>query len=113
MVGLPSWGEKQDVFVKDTSSGQVRRYKIGDTLANGKIVMVDYRPMRKPDKPQFLSPSRVIVQIGRDYWAVNLGSSLRQKHRLKRYQLPPELQSALPPAGAEATTTTQKSIQNK
>jgi len=112
VVGLPGWGEKQDVFVKDTSSGQVRRYKIGDTLANGKIVMVDYRAMRKPDKPRFLSPSRVIVKIGRDYWAVELGSSLRQKRRLKRYQLPPELRRSETPAGAKATATSQKSIQN-
>jgi len=93
VVGLPEWGEEQDVFVKAVLSGQTRRYRPGDTLAGGKIVMVDYRAMPFPEQPQFLSYSRVIIQIGPGYWAVELGHSLRQRYRLKAGQFPPGLSS--------------------
>jgi hypothetical protein len=66
-------------------------YKVGDELAGGKIVCVDYRPMPMPKDPQTLSMSRVIIRIGTDYYAVELGQSLSEKRVLPPAQLPPDL----------------------
>jgi hypothetical protein len=93
-VGLPSWAGEADVMVKDTQTGEVRAYKPGESLAGGRIVMVDYRPMPRPDNPELLCYSRVIVKIGPDYWAIDLGRSLADKRRLKDDDLPDELRGA-------------------
>ena len=105
VVALPTWGGQTDVFVRDGQTGETRRYKIGDSLAGGKIVIVDYRPMPMPARKEILSPSRVIVLAGQDYWAVELGQSLTDKHRLSRSQLPaaPTSGPAETPAGDAAT----------
>ena len=55
--------------------------------------MIDYRPLPRADNPQMLSPSRVILKAGPDYWAVELGQKLTQKRRLKRDQLPEPIRS--------------------
>ena len=66
--------------------------KAGQTVSRCKIVMVDYRPMPIPDsKPVIHSPSRLIVQLGRDYWSVELGQTLAQKKRMKPENLPEAL----------------------
>lgn len=92
VVALPSWAGRPEVFVRNTSTGEVHRYKRGDSLADGKIVLVDYRLLPRPDRPELLSQSRVIVKIGREYWAVELGQRLSEKRRLRSAQLPAELQ---------------------
>lgn len=91
VVALPQWGGAAEVFVLDTANRTTRRYEPGDTLAGGEIVRVDYRAMPMPDKPEILSPSRVIVKAGRDYFAVELGHNLAQKHRLTGEQLPEDI----------------------
>ena len=53
--------------------------------------MVDYRRMPKPGKEYLMSESRVIVKIGTEYWAVELGQTLAQKYRLNPEQLPEQL----------------------
>ena len=87
MFGVP------EVNVEDKSSGQIRikTYKIGETLGSGTIVMIDYRPLPKPESPKDQSASRVVLRIGGAYWAVEIGKYLVDKHRLKASQLPPEL----------------------
>ena len=94
VVALPTWGGQADVFVRDSETHATRRYQVGDSLAGGRIAMVDYRRMPLPDRPDILSGSRVVVQIEQDYWAVELGQSLAQKRRLKAEQLPPGTQPA-------------------
>ena len=66
-------------------------YKPGDELAGGKIVMIDYRKMPFPKKPALLSQSRVILIIGEDYWAIERGNTLADKHKLVPEQLPENL----------------------
>jgi Tfp pilus assembly protein PilO len=96
VVGLPSWGNQQEVCVRNTSTGEVHTYKLGDEFGGGSIVMIDYRMMPLPDKPEILSGSRVILQVGSDFWAVDLGCSLAQKHRLGASELPAQLKPLLP-----------------
>ncbi|NBB95842.1 MAG: hypothetical protein GVY16_08880 [Planctomycetes bacterium] len=91
VVSLTDWGDCSDISVKDTETGTIRRYNLGDPLAGGKIVMVDYRIMPRPDDPELLSTSRVIMRLGEDYVAIELGESLASKHRLDAAQLPEEL----------------------
>lgn len=91
VVGLPFWGGTPDIIVRDTSGNKVAKYKPGEELAGGKIVTVDYRPMPLPNKPEILSQSRVVLLIGGEYYAVELGSSLAEKHLLKPNELPPGL----------------------
>lgn len=92
VVSLSQWDGKREVLVQ-SSSGTRKRYKIGDELAGGMIVMVDYRWLPHPEKPKLLSYSRVIVKIDRDYWAVELGQYLADKRRLAGDQLPATLAS--------------------
>ncbi len=86
---LSEWRGAPEVHVCDLASQQVTRYKSGDTLAGGQIVMIDYRTLPLPDKPGFLSYSRVIVKIGNDYWAIEQGQTLATKHQLTPDQMPP------------------------
>ncbi len=104
LVGLPQWGDEVDVLVRDTTSGQVQRYKVGQSLAGGKIVMVDYRRMPYPDQPELFSYSRVIIRIGGDYWALDLGRALDQRYRLQRAQWPPSLRNNDETSAAEGST---------
>ena len=91
VVGLPTWQGREDVFVRDTQAGRTQIYAPGDVLASGRIVMIDYRRMPYPNRPELLSPSRVIIQIGPEYWAVELGQTLADKHMLTQEHLPEKL----------------------
>jgi hypothetical protein len=91
VVGLPTWGGRTEVLVRDNSSGKVANFKAGDDLAGGKIVMVDYRMLPSPKNPEILSGSRVVLQIGSEYYAVELGQSLADKRTLAAGELPPGL----------------------
>ena len=101
MVGLPDWDNKHEVLVQDSASQQLRIYKAGDALGGGTVQMIDYRFLPSPANPQILSPSRVILKVGPDFWAIELGQAVTEKRRLKRDQLPPQLQSAPTTAPAE------------
>ena len=91
VVSLSQLASQPHICISDTRSGDVQYYKVGDKLAGGRIVLVDYRQMPQVDNPRILSGSRVIVIIGQTYWAVELGRTLAQKHRLRQDQLPLEL----------------------
>jgi hypothetical protein len=91
VVSLSEWQGVPEVHLCDLSTMSVARFKLGDELLGGRIVMVDYRAMPLPDKPETLSLSRVVIKIGDDYWAVEQGQTLAAKHPLKPEQLPSEL----------------------
>ena len=91
VVSLSNWGGAPEVHVCETNSMKISRFKTGDTLAGGQIVMVDYRALPMPGKPGFVSDSRVILRLGTNYWAVERGQSLSTRHPLAPEQLPPEL----------------------
>jgi hypothetical protein len=94
IVSLSEWNGEPEVHVLDTSAQKTRRFKTGDELAGGKIVCVDYREMPMPDSFA-LSESRVIVQIGSDFWAIERGKTLAEKHKLDPAQLPRDLANAV------------------
>jgi hypothetical protein len=98
VVGLPSWGDREDIFLSDGVTSRVYRYNPGDELAGGTIVMVDYRLMPMPGKPDVLSGSRVILRIGPDVWVVELGQTLAEKRVMRHNELPPELRVQAPAA---------------
>jgi len=102
VVSLSSLGGLPEVVVRETMSGGLTRYKPGEEWGGGKIVMVDYRPLPKPDNPEILSTSRVVLCIGSQYYAVELGAHLEQKYRLEPDRLPPGL-PALQPEGTDET----------
>ncbi|HOD82650.1 MAG: hypothetical protein BWX88_01806 [Planctomycetes bacterium ADurb.Bin126] len=80
--------------VLDQSTRQTYSYNIGQFLGGGKVVMVDFRPCPLPDDPDTISPSRLILQIGDAYWAVEYGQTLSAKRQLRKDELPPELSGA-------------------
>ena len=96
LVGLPTWNDEAEIVVKDTKSLTSRIYKVGQDLLGGEIVMVDYRSLPLPKKPQMMSSSRVIVLVGREYWAVELGQYLTDKYLLTGDRLPESLRSLQP-----------------
>lgn len=96
VVGLPSFNGKPDVIVGEAKDENAKTYKVGEDLMGGEIMMVDYRPMPMPGNPELVSNSRVIVRIGRDYFAVELGQLLDEKRKLQSDQLPTALKEKKP-----------------
>ncbi len=94
VVGLPDWTDQQEVLVTDSATRQIRSYKAGDTLGGGVITCVDYRPLPSKANPKLLSPSRVILKVGPEYFAVELGENLTEKRRLSNDALPDHLRTA-------------------
>ena len=80
-----------EVHVRDLTNQKTLRFKSGDPLAGGTIVMVDYRPLPMPENEGLQSFSRVIVKIGNEYWAIERGKTLADRHRLKPEELPAQL----------------------
>ena len=97
VVDLSSWGGEDEARVIDSVTGNTKAYKMGEPLAGGKAVMIEYKSVPRLDNPLLSSPSRVIIQIGLEYWAIELGQPLTAKRRLKSVELPEQLR-AQPPA---------------
>ncbi len=96
VVSLSSLGGAPEVVVRETRSGTLARYKPGEEWGGGRIALVDYRPLPHPENPNILSTSRVVLRIGSEYYAVELGACLEQKHRLGPDRLPPGLPAPAP-----------------
>jgi hypothetical protein len=88
VVSLSEWQGVAETHVLDTVNNRTLVYRLGDDFAGGRLVTVDYRPMPFPDKPYLRSDSRVIIRIGSEYWAIERGRTLADKHRLLSEQLP-------------------------
>ena len=91
IVSLSEWQGQPEIMVLDSNQNKTVNYKPGDDLAGGKIVMIDYRKMPFPKKPALLSQSRVILAIEEEYWAIERGNTLADKHKLAPEQLPANL----------------------
>ncbi len=91
VVSLSDWMGSPEVHIRDLTNQKTARYKVGDELGGGVIVMVDYRPMPLPQHEGLLSYSRVILKIGNDYWAVERGQTLAEKHPIGPEQLPKQI----------------------
>lgn len=93
VVSLSEWMGLPEIHVHDLVNQTTRRYKPGDVLASGNIIMVDYRALPLPGKPDLNSFSRVILKIGAEYWAIERGQTLADKYKLSPEQLPEQLAS--------------------
>lgn len=91
VVSLSDWGGEPEVHLRDLNTQETRRYKIGDELAEGVIVMVDYRPLPLPGNEALNSFSRVIIRVGTEYWAIERGQTLADKRPLAPDQAPESL----------------------
>lgn len=91
VAGLPTFYGVPEVNVRNASSGEMKTYKLGEKLGKGTIVLIDYRRLPGPADPKDVSTSRVILRIGQNYWAVEIGQSLADKRRMKAGELPAEL----------------------
>ena len=91
VVSLSDWMGQPEVHVRDTRRDKTLRFKPGDPLAGGTIVMLDYRALPMPDRPTLKSFSRVIVRIQSDYWAIEHGRTLADKYKMAPTQLPEPL----------------------
>ncbi|NLW87881.1 MAG: hypothetical protein GXY38_13520 [Planctomycetes bacterium] len=98
LAGLPTLAGKQIVQVFNAANNQVQNYEIGQDLAGATIVAIDCRPMLRPKSgdPRYRSASRVILKIGSEFWAVELGDSIDSKHRMDEGDLPAGLVSVAP-----------------
>ncbi len=93
ICALPTFKGQPEIWVVNEidKSGAVHKYKEGEKLMGWDIVMVDYRPLPDPDKPELLSPARVIVRIDSEYWAIEGNQYVAAKRLLEGSDLPPEL----------------------
>lgn len=88
VVSLSEWEGEPEVHIRDLAQNKTLRLKPGDKLADGQIVAIDYRPMPSPNNALLRSDSRLILKIGDDFWAVERGQTLAEKHRLEKDQWP-------------------------
>lgn len=103
---LSQMGSEVLITVLDSQTGLAKRYRPGENLAGGRIVMVDYRELPRSDKPELLSPSRVVIQIKDQYFAIDLGRTLADRYRLEGQKVPPALRpSSLRQGGEENLRT--------
>jgi len=93
IVALATWAGQQEVHVRDLANGRTEVLKPGQTLAEGQIVMIDYRRLPMPGKPEVLSTSRVILRKGDAYWAIELGQETASSRQLPNDQLPQQLKT--------------------
>lgn len=100
VVSLSEWQGQPEVHVRDLTNEKTFRYKPGDFLAGGTVVMIDYRSMPMPGREVVQSESRVILRFGQEYYAIDRGQTLADKHLLKTEQLPEELAKLMPAAQA-------------
>lgn len=91
IVSLSEWQGQPEVHVRDTINQRTLRFKPGDALAGGTVVMIDYRTMPKAGNETLQAFSRVIIRIGEEFWAIETGKTLGQKYRLNPEQLPDAL----------------------
>jgi len=63
VVSLSEWKGEPEVHVRDSTNQKTLRYRPGDTLAGGTIVMIDYRPLPLPGNEAIKSFSRVILKM--------------------------------------------------
>jgi len=94
IVSLSEWQGEPEVHVRDLTNQRTLRYKPGDSLAGGTIVLVDYRAMPMPGSPILQSFSRVIIKIESDFYAIERGKTLADKHKLSAAELPTQLAQA-------------------
>ena len=97
IVSLSEWEGQPEIHVRDLAAQKTTRFKPGDNLAGGTVVMVDYRPMPEPGNQMLQSLSRIILKIDQDYWAIERGKTFADKHKLTQAELPPELAGAAKP----------------
>ena len=102
VVSLSSLGGAPEVVVRETRSGALATYKPGEEWGGGRIATVDYRPLPHPENPDILSTSRVVLRIGSEYYAVELGACLEHKYRLGADRLPPGLPAPTPEPADES-----------
>ncbi len=105
VTGLPAFGERREVHLTSPGGYLAKVHKVGDRLPVGRIALVDYRKLPLPGKPGRFSSGRVVLEIGRDYWAVELGQRLGQRRLLRPGELPRSLRPPGPdtrPAPASA-----------
>jgi hypothetical protein len=93
VIGLPFNGQEAEIHLLSPTGAPESIHKPGDKLPppGGEIVTVEYSPVPFSDKPEDTATSRMILKIGNDYWAVELGQRLSQKRMLKPEELPDEL----------------------
>lgn len=94
VVSLSEWMGQPEVHVRDLTAQKTLRYKPGEPFAGGTLACVDYRSLPMPGNSFLRSDSRVIVRIGNEYWAIERGRTLAEKHKLSLEQLPAELAKA-------------------
>jgi hypothetical protein len=91
IVSLSEWQGQPEIHVRDMVNQKTARYKPGDSLAGGTVVMVDYRPLPMPGNSGLQSFSRVLLKIGTEFWAIERGKTLADKRRLVPSEFPAEL----------------------
>lgn len=91
VVSLSEWLGQPEIHVRDTASQRTVRFKPGDEMAGGTVVMVDYRPLPSPTQPGLISHSRVILRVGSEYWAIERGRTFADKRKLSPDEVPDSL----------------------
>ena len=91
VTSLMQVGPRLLISVRHDRTKVVKKYKQGDRLAGGVVVMVDYRTMPRPENRKKTSSCRLLLRMGKEYWAVELHDTLGNRWRMRADQVPKEL----------------------
>ena len=96
VVSLSEWQGQPEIHIRDLTAQKTVRYRPGDELMGGTIVMIDYRPMPRAGNSLMQSYSRLILKIGAEYWSIDHGKTLAEKRKLAGAELPARLLATKP-----------------
>lgn len=101
IVSLSSWGSQPEAHLLDLRSHQTRVVRPGDTLLDGEVATIDFRPVPSAAKPGLFSYSRLIWRSGETYWSIENGQTLADRQPLAPGDLPPSLPTVATPTPSQ------------
>jgi hypothetical protein len=90
IVSLSDWQGHPEVHIRDLANEKTLRFAPGDKINDTtEVAAIDYTPQPSSRSPFLTADSRVILKVGDEYWAVERGQTLADKHKCE----PPRPQS--------------------
>jgi hypothetical protein len=82
VVSLSDWQGHPEVHIRDLANEKTLRFAPGDKInETTEVAAIDYAPKPSTRNPLLTADSRVILKVGDEYWSVERGQTLADKHK--------------------------------
>jgi hypothetical protein len=82
VVSLSDWQGHPEVHIRDLANEKTLRFAPGDKINDTtEVAAIDYAPKPSARNPLLTADSRVILKVGDEYWSVERGQTLADKHK--------------------------------